>query len=164
VTFCQERIHATGLKGDWATGVTLLAGLARAAFGRAEANGDRLDRPYKMRIEADGKTVVDSLQVVFFVTTLDRLILGTRPFWGGGTGPLRATAVAHPPPRLCWARSVLYGGEGRKRPPQCRSFAARTITVAVHCPFVMDGEVFEAPDNEPLGIETGPEFTYLCSR
>jgi diacylglycerol kinase (ATP) len=163
VRFCQDTVQATGLKGDWAAGLALAAGLARALFGRAGVGEDRLDRPYKMHIEADGETLANSLQVVFFATTLDRLILGTRPFWGGGTGPLRATAIAHPPPSLLWARRVLYGGEGRDLPEQCLSFRARSIAVAVGCPFVMDGEFFDPPDNEPLRIETGPEFTYLCS-
>jgi diacylglycerol kinase (ATP) len=163
VRFCQDSVQATGLKGDWAAGLALAAGLARALFGRAVVGADRLDRPYKMHIEADGETLANSLQVVFFATTLDRLILGTRPFWGGGTGPLRATAIAHPPPSLRWARRVLYGGEERDLPEQCLSFRARSIAVAVGCPFVMDGESFDGPDNAPLRIETGPEFTYLCS-
>jgi hypothetical protein len=163
VRFCQDRVHATGLKGDWATGVTLAAGLARALIGRVGVGEDRLDRPYTMRIEADGKTLVDSLQVVFLATTLDRLILGSRPFWGGATAPLRATAIAHPPPGVRWARSVLYGGEERALPAQCLSFAAHSIEVTVNCQFVMDGEIFDAPEGEPLRIETGPEFTYVCS-
>ena len=162
VRFCQDKVHATGLKGDWATGMTLAAGLARAVIGRAGPGEDRLDRPYKMHIEADGEVVANALQVFFLVTTLDRLILGTRPFWGGATGPLRATAIAHPPPSMRWARGVLYGGEERKLPAECLSFAARSIAIAVACPFVMDGEMFDAPDDEPLRIETGPEFTYLC--
>jgi diacylglycerol kinase (ATP) len=168
VRFCQDRVHATGLKGDWATGITLAAGLASAGLASAvlnwaRAGEDRLDRPYHMRIEADGERLIDSLQVVFLATTLDRLILGTRPFWGGATAPLRATAIAHPPPSLRYARAVLYGGEERDVPAQCRSFAARKIAVSVGCPFVMDGEIFDGPDNQPLRIETGPEFTYLCS-
>jgi hypothetical protein len=163
VRFCQDRVQATGLKGDWAAGVALAAGLARALFGRARPGEERLDRPYKMHIEADGKLRVNALQVVFLATTLDRLILGTRPFWGGGDGGLRATALAHPPPSLTWARAILYGGEERQLPVQCLSFAAREIAIAVGCAFVLDGEIFDPPETEPLSIETGPEFTYLCS-
>jgi diacylglycerol kinase (ATP) len=161
--FCQDRVHATGLKGDWAAGITIAAGLARALFGRAGVDEERLDRPYQMHIDADGEVVADSLQVLFFATTLHRLILRMRPFWGGGEGPLRATAIGHPPPRLLWTPRVLYGGEARKLPAQCLSFTGRTIAVTVRCPFVMDGETFEPPENAPLCIETGPEFTYICS-
>jgi diacylglycerol kinase (ATP) len=161
--FCQERIHATGLKGDWAAGLTLVAGLARAAFGPAGADEDRLDRPYQMRIEADGETQVDSLQVTFFVTTLDRFILRMRPFWGSGARPLRATAIGHPPPSLLWTPRVLFGGRTRNLPANCRSFTADSIAVSVRCGFVMDGEAFDPPEGEPLRIETGPEFTYVCA-
>lgn len=162
VRFCQDRVQATGLSGDWAAGIALGAGLARALFGRARPGEERLDRPYNMYIEADGEILANGLQVVFLATTLDRLVLGTRPFWGGG-GPLRATAIAHPPPSLTWAQAILYGGEERQLPAQCLSFAAREIAVSVACAFVMDGEIFDPPESEPLSIATGPDFTYLCS-
>jgi hypothetical protein len=162
VRFCQDRVQATGLSGDWAAGIALAAGLARALLGRARPGDERLDRPYKMHIEADGEMRANGLQVVFLATTLDRLVLGTRPFWGGGGSGLRATAIAHPPPSLTWARAILYGGEERDLPVQCLSFAAREIAIAVACAFVMDGEIFDPPESEPLRIETGPEFTYLC--
>jgi diacylglycerol kinase (ATP) len=57
---------------------------------------------------------------------------------------------------------VLYGGQTRNLPAQCRSFTADSIAVSVRCPFVMDGEAFDPPEDQPLRIETGPEFTYLC--
>lgn len=161
--FCQDKVHATGLKGDWAAGITLAAGLARALFGRARVDEERLDRPYQMHIEADGKVVADSLQVVFFATTLDRFILRMRPFWGNGEEPLRATAIGHPPPSLWWTPRILYGSQARDLPAQCLSFTGRSMAVTVRCPFVIDGEAFDPPDNAPLRIETGPEFTYLCS-
>jgi hypothetical protein len=162
--FCQERVHALGLKGDWATSATLVTGLARAVFSRtARGDEDRLDRPHAMHICADGRAFADGFQVLFFVTTLDRLILGTRPFWGGATAPLRATAIAHPPPNLLrHLLPVLFGGEDRRLPEQCRSIAAHKIAVETRCPFVIDGEFFAPPESEPLRIETGTEFTYVC--
>lgn len=161
--FCQERVHELGLRGDWATAVTLVTGLARALMGGSAADDDRLDRPYPMRIETCGRVVVDGLQVLCLVTTLDRLILATRPFWGGAAAPLRATAIAHPPPSIVrWALPVLYGGEERRLPQQCQSFAADAMAIATPSPFVMDGEFFDAPTDEPLRIETGPHFTYVC--
>lgn len=162
--FCQEKVHVLGIKGDWATSATLVTGLATAMFSRsARSDEDRLDRPYEMNITADGRHVANGLQVLFFVTTLDRLILGTRPFWGGATRPLRATAIAHPPPRLLrYLLPVLYGGENRRLPEQCCSVAAHEIAVETRCPFVIDGEFFNPPSDEPLRIETGPRFTYFC--
>jgi hypothetical protein len=34
----------------------------------------------------------------------------------------------------------------------------------ITCPisFVIDGEFFDAPEHEPLKVETGTVFTYLC--
>ena len=39
----------------------------------------------------------------------------------------------------------------------------RSTRRSVGCRFVMDGEIFDGPETQPLRIETGPEFTYVCS-
>jgi hypothetical protein len=162
--FCQEKIHATGLKGEFATFATLALGICAALLSpRGAGDERRLRRPHLMRIEADGRTVTDGPQLLFLATTLEKLILGTRPFWGGASAPIRATTIAYPPPSIPrWLLRVLHGPEDRKLPPECLSFAARRLGIATPCPFVLDGEFFAPPADGPLQIETGPEFTYLC--
>lgn len=164
--FCQKAVHRTGLMGDWASFATLLAGLARAVFLPPDPdNPDRLDRPHAMRVSADGELVSEGEQLAFLATTLNRLVLGARPFWGGTGAPIRASLFPYPPPNpLRWLLPALYGGEDRRAPPGAVSFTAHGIDVVTASQFVIDGEFFDPPEEGPLRLETGPELTFLCRR
>jgi hypothetical protein len=164
--FCQDAVHRTGLKGDWATFATLATAVARAMFTRSDP-GDvtRIDRPHAMQVSADGLVRCDGQHLAFIATTLHKLILGSRPFWGGASAPIRATVFPYPVPSPArWLIPSLFGGEDRIPPPGAASFAAECIGIATASPFVIDGEFFDPPEDGPLNIETGPEFAYVCRR
>lgn len=162
--FCQDAVHRTGLKGDWATFATLAAAVARFLFTPGNPDDpDRIDRPYPMTITTGGGEQASGGELLFLATTLDRLILNTRPFWGGKHAAIRASVFPYPPPNLLrWLCPVMYGREDRTLPDGCISFSAGWIEIATECPFVLDGEFFDPPPGKPLRIETGPEFTYVC--
>lgn len=162
--FCQRDVHATGLKGDWATFATLATALFKAAFWPANRQDEsRIDRAYSIAVASNGQSFATGDQLLYLATTLEKLILGTRPFWGGATGPLRSTIVGYPPPNVFrWALPLMRGGEDRKLPQGCVSFCKMRVEVETDCPFVIDGEFFEPPKGEPLVIETGPDFSYVC--
>lgn len=164
--FCQEAVHRTGLKGDWATFATLAAAAGRAVFTRADPGDvERIDRPHAMRVTAGGKVRGDGEHLTFIATTLNKLVLGSKPFWGGGGAPIRSTLFAYPPPNLVrWLIPALFGSEDRTPPPGTLSFATDCIDIVTASPFVIDGEFFDPPDEGPLHIETGPEFAYICRR
>ena len=56
-------------------------------------------------------------------TTLDRLMLWSRPFWNYDGQPIRYTGIAYPPEHLVRsAPKVLYGWRRPNLPPEiCRS-------------------------------------------
>ena len=162
--FCQDAVHRTGLKGDWATFATLAAAIAKSVFSKSDPdNPERIDRPYQMTVRGDGEEVVSGGELLFLATTLDKLILNTRPFWGGKKAPIRASSFPYPPPNLArWLYSALYGAEDRRMPLGCHSFSANVLGIETECPFVLDGEFFDPPAGETLRVETGPDFTYVC--
>jgi len=162
--FCQTDVHDKGLKGSWATFATLATALVKAAFVPANPNDlSRIDRPYEMAISANDSTVADGGQLMYLATTLQKLILGVRPFWGGADGPMRSTLIPYPPPNVFrWSLPLMRGGEDRRVPDGCVSFCADEVLIETRCPFVIDGEFFDPPENEPLRITTGPEFSYVC--
>ena len=163
VRFCHEKILASGLKGDWATAATLAAALAKAAFKAPDPDdAERIDQPYRMEVVADGLTRAAGSQLLFLATTLDKLILASRPFWGRHQTALRATAIAYPPPPIArHVLSLLYGAGERGLPAGCVSFSASAIALTTETTCVLDGEFLEPPANAPLRIELGPEFEYL---
>ena len=162
--FCQTDVHKTGLKGDWATFATLATALFKAAFFRANPTDlSRIDRPYDMTITKGGDVVARDGQLMYLATTLQKLILGIKPFWGGANGPMRSTILPYPAPNVFrWAMPLMRGGEDRKVPEGCLSFCADEVLIETKCSFVIDGEFFDPPENEPLRIETGPDFSYVC--
>lgn len=162
--YCQSVIHGTGLKGEFATFATLASAVARSLFSRPDPHdGTRIDRPYQIGLAHQGMTGVDGEHLLLLATTLDKLILGTRPFWGGKTGPVRVSTVPYPVPSIArWLLPLMYGGENRSVPAGARSFSGNLFEISTSTPFVIDGEFFEGPDEGPLRLETGPEFTYVC--
>ena len=162
--YCQQAFNAKGVKGNWATFATLAGAVSRSLFTPANpADETRFDRPYPIAIEAGGKSVAQGDQLLMLATTLDKLILGSKPFWGGQTGPIRATVVPYPVPSILrWLIPIMYGSEDRKAPPGAASFCAETLTVHTPVTFVIDGEFFEPPEDGALRVETGPLFTYVC--
>ena len=116
------------------------------------ANGgasDRILRGDRVGLGVDAAEAEDFTLMLALATTLDRLVLGFQPYWGGGGGDLRFTALGHPPDRLIRrALRVLYGGAQRRLPGDSyRSYAATQVKIGPGLPFALDGELYEtAPD------------------
>jgi hypothetical protein len=163
VRFCQDAVHRAGLAGNWAAFATLSAAVSRAVFSRrGEDDSGRIDRPHPISMRAGSQTVAEGAQLLLLASTLDRLILGTRPFWGGKTGPLRVMVVPHPVPSIVrWLLPLMYGGETRATPPGAVSWSGESFSVETPSPFVLDGEFFDPPAGSPLRVEGGPSFSYI---
>lgn len=162
--YCQDAFNAKGVRGQWATFGTLATAVLRTVFTAPDPDDPRrFDRPYDIAVEADGRRVVDGSQLMMMSTTLDKLVLGTRPFWGGKTGPIRTSVFPYPLPSVVrWLLPAMYGGDNRRMPEGCVSLCSESVAVTSQTMFVIDGEFFDGPAGEPLRLETGPVFTFVC--
>lgn len=161
--YCQQAFNDQGVKGQWAVAGTLFTAVRKYLFsGPGAQDESRFDRPYPITVDADGRRIAQGPQLLQMSTTLDRLVLNTRPFWGGKTAPIRTTVFPYPVPSvLRWLLPVMYGGENRTPPPRSVSFCSAALEVTSESIFVIDGEFFPPPAGEPLRLETGPLFTFL---
>jgi len=158
--YCQEVILRAGLKGNTAIIATFLRSLFAGTVGHGEQSP--IARKYELRVSADGAERFSPGGLLFLATTLDSLVLGIRPFWGGKTGPIRATALPYPIRHTWrWVFPALYGSETRRMPKGAASFCARFLEVSGPTPYVIDGEFFDPPTNAPLRVDTGPDFVYV---
>jgi diacylglycerol kinase (ATP) len=161
--YCQKIIQRTGVMGNAAIVATFMRTFSQALFARRPlAARQSIIRNYELRVTADGEEKFSPKGLLFLATTLDRLVLQTRPFWGGHSGPIRATVVSYPVRNVAlWLLPGLYGSERRRMPPEARSFCASRLEIHGSTPYVMDGEFFDPSPNAPLHVETGPDFIYL---
>jgi hypothetical protein len=125
--------------------------------------GDPVIRGDDIRVNIDAGPPQELTQLLALVTTLDRLVLGSRPFWGAGEGALRYTGIAYPPNRLLRsAYRVLYGGDDRHLPePYYVSRNADRISLEMSCPFTLDGEIFQPAPTTPVELSRGGRIRFL---
>jgi diacylglycerol kinase (ATP) len=163
--YCQVAFNDKGVGGNLATFATLASALGKTMFFKANPQDpNRFDKPYNITLKTDGREQCNGPQLLMLATTLDKLILGTKPFWGGATAPLRTTTMPYPVPTIPrWIWPVMFGSETRKSPPGSTSIACHTCEVTSPTSFVIDGEFYDAPSNAPLRLETGPKIDYIVA-
>jgi len=161
--YTQVSLNDKGVKGNLATFMALAGAVGKSLFSKPDpSDTERFDRPFPITVMTDGDIIAEGTQLLALATTLEKLILGTRPFWGGKTGPIRVTTFPYPVPNIPrWFIPSIMGGENRGPPPGAKSRAVNRCTIETPCEYVIDGEFFDAPLGEPLRIEAGPEFTYI---
>jgi diacylglycerol kinase (ATP) len=160
----QRDMNRRGIGGQIAPAMQLIRSVAKFLFVPPNPQDvDRIDRPYRIEVQGDGVGRAQGDMLLALVTTLDKLVLGSRPFWDHDSKPLRATTVAYPPPNLLrYLVPVMYGSHTGRTAPGCTSFGAKVVEARFEGPFLIDGEFFEAPEDDFLRIEAGIELEYLC--
>ena len=137
----DERLHGRGIRAGPAVALALAGVALRAGLDRRHP----LRAGVPMAVAPDGRARREGHRFLLLATTLDRLMLGMRPFWGDGRGGVRWLDVEAPPRRL--AAALWAGGRGRPAPWMAAagylSGRAERLEVAMDRPFVLDGEVFE---------------------
>jgi diacylglycerol kinase (ATP) len=164
--YCQTAFNDKGVGGNWATFATLATVLSKSLFLKPNPHDpNRFDRPYPITVKIQDQTLCQGDQLMMLATTLNKLILGAKPFWGGSAGgPLRVTTMPYPVPSIPrWIISSLYGSETRKFPPGALSRSCGACDVTTATSFVIDGEFHDAPKDQPLRLETGALFRYITA-
>ncbi len=151
IQFVTGKLHSRGIKGEWSHAVTILGLLGLCLFRGFQALGLR---PHRTGLRVDGGDRRDEELAILIATTLDRLVLRSRPYWGAGDLPLRHTRFAYPPKGLVrHARQLLYGGADRRLPADSyRSGGARRLELWLDGPFTIDGEFFTPAPGRPVTV------------
>ncbi len=162
---CRTRVHPLKLEADTAAAVTLAGLLGRWLLGRGrgDGEGDRIFYGDRITMTLDDRRSETMESLIILATTLDRLILRSRPFWGGGTGHMRFTAIGYPPQGLLrYAWRLLYGGEARKLPAETYlSRASDRVALAMDCPFTLDGEIFQPTPGREVILTAADEARFV---
>ncbi|MFQ5664811.1 MAG: diacylglycerol/lipid kinase family protein [Candidatus Binatia bacterium] len=160
IRFCRQRIHPLGMRRDAGPGLALAVFLARAMLGR----GGALFPPLQAWGRLDHEALAANAYFGILATTLERLLLGLRPFWGRGAGPLRYSALTYAPQhcvRAAW--SVMRGRPNRYVRPEFGYVSRNVHEVLLHLDggFTLDGELFTAEPGRPVVLRGGHSALFL---
>ena len=159
--FCYEKLQARGINPSLAMALTLIYLLGRRTW--RGGRDDPVLHPDRLKVHIDGgEAEAEDLQLAL-ATTLDRLSLGWRPYWGKGAGGVRYTALRYPPRQLIrYAYRVLYGPPDRQLPQG--TFISRnadSVVIEPASPFSLDGELYRPDPALPLTLRDGGRVRFL---
>ena len=160
IEYCQTKVHPWRIEADWASGLTLMGLLASWMLhgGRSEVVTGQT-----IHVSLDNAAESSEELLLALATTLDRLVMKSKPFWHQKGEPLRYTAIAYPPKHLLRsARKVLYGDNERDLPAPCyTSRGAHSIRLRFDGRFTLDGQMFDTVADEPLVVSAPDRVDFM---
>jgi len=160
IRFFHDRVKTWGLRGRLAQ--ALIVGRYLLALAAKNKN---VVGPLPMDIGLDGKRVDGQQCLLVLISTLEKLILGLRPYWGCEEGPLRFTAVNAHPRHLLRTLLGLACGRSSRHPGTEHGYLshnAREIELVFRGGFTLDGELY-MPDAGcgPVALQEGGQVSFL---
>lgn len=149
-----------GITDPLASGLTLLTVMVRRLWSGGRP--DAFFRGDPIAVGLDGARPEDGSYLVLLATTLERLVLGSRPYWGEESGAIHFTAVAFPPPRFLYhGTRLMFGHHHGDLPPAYVSHNVATLSLAMACPFALDGEIFEPRPDSPIRLDAAERIRFV---
>lgn len=158
---CMQSVHPTGLNPALANFLTLSGVILRwLARGRRD---DGIFHGDAMTLTPDEGAALADDYLLVLATTLDRLIFGTRPYWGDQSRGLRYTAVRYPPQRLMRNLPAIFSSDPKRGPSDDSylSGSANTLALRMDCPFMLDGQAFTPCADRPLLLSTAGHAQFV---
>ena len=155
----NERVHGKGLTQGVGVGLSIGLSVLNALSGpqrRAWMAGIPLG------VQVDDGAMAERHSAFFIATTLERLMMGIWPFWGGGEGPLKMLDIEAPPRRLTAAlMPALRGKPAAWMTPEngYRSGRAQRLVLRLDENVIVDGDPF--PSGGQVVLQAGPEIRFV---
>jgi len=150
-------------QGVFGGGVVLATLLAKAAAGHRTGVLD----PDKMQIALNGEPLDPEQFMVVMATTLDRLFLRLRPFWGRedrAIAPIRLTAIASETRGLAAAvPGILVGRPPRHAVPENGYTSRNVVEVAfrLDAGLALDGELLEPRPDRMVRVRADDRLRFV---
>lgn len=156
----RETKQTIGRLGEWG------AGLILAKFLLALATGSRKGlQPVTVGVSIGESAIEHHEYLLLLVTTLERLFLGMKPFWGSTSGPLRFTSLKVPYRYLWRVLPALLRGKFHHLATTDHGYMSENLSeirLILNSGFVLDGEVHSSPQpEEPIILELAGELSFV---
>lgn len=160
VDYHNSRARSGSVTAAWGPSLVFLRVMVSMLRGRPHP----LLPAASCRLVLDRDEVLEGRYLLVLVSTLERLLLGSRPFWGEQPAPLHFTAVRYPP-RALWRRlpSILRG-RGGQAVRNGEGYLSRNLTslrLELDAGGILDGERFCADPGEAMELSATPAIDFL---
>jgi diacylglycerol kinase (ATP) len=158
--YAHRELHARGLRDDFSLGL----GMVRTLWGLVRRDPE-FWQPLPVAVRSDAGAALECDALILAVSTLDRLFLGLRPFWGSDAGPLKWSLIESRARRLLGRfPGILRGRPGRAVVPDAgyHSHRATRVTLEMDGRFNLDGEIVAVSRTEgPVVITAAGPLRFL---
>lgn len=158
--YCLDEIHTRGIGGAGAVRATLLKVLLGGGAAR-----DEILAPTALKAELDSLRF-DDPHIMSLATTLPKLMIGLKPYWGSGDGEVHFTMLL--PPLRRKVRNVTRMFKPEQTPSAIEKLKQdgfeswKTHSARLHYdgPMVLDGE-FIRPGNSGVILSAAPPLEFV---
>ena len=147
-------------QGVFGAGLVTGSLLARAALRRT----DGVLTPDKLQVLIDREPLHHGEYTLAISSTLRRLFLRMKPFWGTGPGPLRFTAMASGGSRAGLAIPGILRGRPRRWVTPEAGYVSRNaarVELRLDCGFTIDGEMVDPQPDHTVTLTADRSVSYV---
>lgn len=141
ILYCRKRIYPLGLPNILSHPLAIITLLVSAMTGGNRENSATYAQLMELQADDEGPTRGRYLACV--VTTLDRLLLGMRPYGRKGKGGLGYSVIEHRPGAILRALcGLVIGRFGRRSIKGVHAGRCDTLVIRGADPVTLDGEIY----------------------
>ena len=152
--------QSVGRLGEWGAGLILLKFLFALATGSRKGLN-----PITAQVAVGETPPLQDEYLVLLVTTLDRLFLGMKPFWGNNSAPLRFTSLRMPYRHLWRVLPAVLRGKTHALATTNHGYGSENVSeirMSFESGFVLDGEVYtSSKPQEPLILDSSGALSFV---
>jgi hypothetical protein len=159
--YAHKEIHSRGLRDDFSGAL----GVARTVWGLVR-DDPRFCQPVNLNLRLGGDTDGDEHSaLIVAISSLQRLFMGMRPFWGSGPGALRLTLIKEHPHRFLGTFVSIARGKPNRHATAGNGYLshnADAISINMRGSLNLDGEILESHNyDEPVCITASAPVTFI---
>jgi len=161
IEYCRARIHTKGVANEIGPGLAMV----RTMWGIARADR-RFSHPVSVSV-AFGNAPPEPAEdiLILLVSSLERLFLGMRPYWGKEDEPLHVSMIRAGAEHLLRNLPALLRGKPGHHAGVAAGYRSRNvgrISLTLDGPYTLDGEMYQASRRAgPVIITDGGPVTFI---
>ncbi|NJM49503.1 MAG: diacylglycerol kinase [Sphingomonadales bacterium] len=161
ILYCRHKIYPLGLPNGFSHFIAAIAVFMSAIFGLRANFLPRRSEPVRISFVRQGE--LQGIFSVVIVTTLEKLLLGSKTAASQKAGKLKFMAVDQRPWTMFRAIAAAIAGRlGRDKVHGIHIEQGDVIRIdSRRSSVVLDGEVFEASDEKPIILRSTPPVPFL---